>query len=100
MDILSSYNGQEIFLLFYLITVNIISFILFALDKRRARRKDWRISENILLLVSLIGGGTGSLMAMVIFKHKLSKKRFYIGVPIFIILNRIAIIWIFNIIRW
>lgn len=92
MDILSNYSNQKIFLLIYLLLINIVSFILFAIDKGKAKRKKWRISEKILLITSFLGGATGSLMAMVIFKHKLSKKSFYIGVPVFLVLNRIAIL--------
>ena len=96
MDILSNYSNQKIFLLIYLLLINIVSFILFAIDKGKAKRKKWRISKKILLITSFLGGATGSLMAMVIFKHKLSKKSFYIGVPVFIVLNKIAMLWLFR----
>lgn len=99
MDILLNYNNKEIILLSYLLSINLSSFILFAIDKKRARKKKWRISEKILLITSFIGGATGSLMSMVIFKHKLSKKGFYMGVPVFIVLNRIMVIWIFSIVK-
>lgn len=96
MDILLNYSSWETQIIIYLIIINIISFLLFGIDKRRAKRKLWRVSEKILLIASIIGGATGSLMAMVIFKHKLSKKSFYIGVPVFIVLNKIAMLWLFR----
>ena len=96
MNIFLSFNKLETLLLTYLLLINILSFALFAIDKIKAKRKKWRISEKILLSISIIGGAIGSLIAMVVFKHKLSKKIFYIGVPILIILNKIAIIWSFS----
>ncbi len=99
MDLLLHYNTKEILLLSYLFVINIISFILFAIDKRRAKRKEWRISESALLISSFIGGSTGALISMVIFKHKLSKKRFYILVPIFIVFNKLITIWIFSMVK-
>ncbi len=99
MDILLNFNSQERFLLSYLIIINITSFVLFAIDKGKAKRKAWRISEKVLLIVSIIGGATGSLMAMVIFKHKLSKKRFYKGVPVFIVLGWVVGIWVFGLVK-
>ena len=80
---------HQIILLLYFSLVNILTFFLFALDKMKAEKHKWRISENSLLLISFLGGATGALMAMVIFKHKLSKKKFKLGIPILIILNRI-----------
>lgn len=96
MNILLNFNKLETLFLTYLLLINILSFILFAIDKRKAKRKKWRISEKILLSISIIGGATGSLMAMVLFKHKLSKKVFYLGIPLLIVLNKIGVIWLFG----
>lgn len=96
MKILSSYTRSENIILIYLLAINLISFALFGIDKWRAKNKKWRISESILLLSSLLGGATGSLIAMVVFKHKLSKKKFYLGIPILIGLNRIGLFWLLN----
>ena len=96
MDILLNYSSWETQIIIYLIIINIISFVLFGIDKRRAKRKLWRVSEKVLLATSLLGGATGALIAMVIFKHKLSKKSFYIGVPVLIVLNKIAMLWLFR----
>jgi uncharacterized membrane protein YsdA (DUF1294 family) len=95
----SNYNNGENVILIYLLSVNIISFIMFGIDKWKAKNHKWRISENLLLIISFIGGATGALIGMVIFKHKLSKKKFYIGVPVFIVLNRIGEFLIFNYVK-
>lgn len=99
MKLISNFNNKEIFFLVYLIFINLISFILFAIDKSKAEKKEWRISEASLLGISILGGSIGALMAMVVFKHKLSKKKFYIGIPCFILLNKIIELIVFNNIR-
>ncbi len=71
----------------YLIIINIIAFLLMGWDKYSAINNQWRISENTLLVVSIIGGSLGSLLGMFIFHHKTKKKRFLIGIPLCILLN-------------
>ncbi|MDO5754821.1 MAG: DUF1294 domain-containing protein [Tissierellia bacterium] len=73
------YN-REIFL--YFLGINTLNFLLFLWDKRKAVKKKWRISEKVLLLFSVLGGFIGGAMAMILGKHKLSKKKFYRGIPI------------------
>lgn len=97
--ITSNFNNNEIYLLIYLIIINLLSFILFGIDKGKAKRKEWRISEASLLGISILGGAIGSLIGMVIFKHKLSKKPFYLGIPLIIVINKIVELIIFNYIR-
>ncbi|WMM25007.1 DUF1294 domain-containing protein [Tissierella sp. MB52-C2] len=94
-----NFNNKEIFFLGYLICINILSFIIFGIDKSKAQKKQWRIPELYLLIISFLGGSIGSLMAMVLFKHKLSKKKFYIGIPLLIIVNKIMELIIFSSIR-
>jgi uncharacterized membrane protein YsdA (DUF1294 family) len=94
-----NFNNKEIFFLAYLICMNLFSFILFGIDKKKAKKKEWRIPEASLIGVSVFGGSLGALMGMVIFKHKLSKKIFYIGIPLIILVTKIVEIIIFNLIR-
>ena len=71
----------------YLLIVNLFSFCLMGVDKFKAYKQRYRISENSLLFVALIGGSIGSYMGMYFFHHKTKHKRFYIGIPIIIILQ-------------
>lgn len=80
------YLTKEIFYI-YFILINIISFSCFFIDKRRAKRKEYRISESFLLGISILGGGLGSLLGMRVFKHKTKKGKFTIGLPIILVLN-------------
>lgn len=98
MNILS-FNPNEIYFIIYLTLINLISFLVYGIDKNKAKNKQWRIPESTLIFLSLIGGSLGGLMAMVIFKHKLSKRLFYIGLPIIAIINKIAELAIFNLLR-
>lgn len=93
---LDKFNNREVLFLTYLIVINIITFITIIIDKRKARKKNYRISENILIFLSIIGGSLGIILAMTVFRHKTKKKKFYIGVPIIYLLNQIIILIIFN----
>ena len=70
------------FLWIYLIIINIIAFAMFGADKRRARRRRWRIRVSLLMLVSLIGGALGGMIGMRVFNHKTRKKTFLTALPL------------------
>ena len=99
MKFLYVFNDYELYFSLYVVGINIITFIVYGIDKTRAKNKSYRIPEVNLILLSLIGGGVGALMAMVIYKHKLSKKLFYIGIPLIIILNKFLELVILSYIR-
>lgn len=68
-------------LLGYLTAVNLITFALYGIDKRRAQRNQWRISEKTLLLLPLLGGTVGGLLGMRLFHHKTKHWYFRYGLP-------------------
>ena len=80
----------------YFIIINFVSFILMYIDKRRAIKKEWRISEHTLILISLLGGSIGSLIGMYTFRHKTNHLKFKVGIPIILV---IQLLLIANIIR-
>ena len=51
----------------YIISINIISFFTYMIDKRKSIKHEYRVPENVLLLLSLIGGAIGSLISMMTF---------------------------------
>ena len=71
----------------YLIIINIITFILFAVDKFRAMNKQWRIRESVLLGSSIIGGALGGLISMYTFRHKTQTAILKYGMPIILLLH-------------
>lgn len=80
-------------LFLYLLIINLISFLLMYIDKRKAIKGKWRIKEKNLLLVSLIGGSFGSLLGMYTFRHKTKTKIFYMGVPLLLGVNILTILY-------
>lgn len=68
----------------YLIGINLVAFVLCYVDKKRAIANRYRICENVLLLVSLIGGVFGFILSMYLFHHKTRKLKFLILEPIFL----------------
>ena len=62
----------------YYIIINTITFIIYGLDKYLAIKKLYRISEKILLLLSILGGFIGALTSMCLFHHKTKKVKFII----------------------
>ena len=67
--------------------INIIAFIMYGIDKWKAHRKQWRISEKMLLFLAVIGGSAGALAGMYIFHHKTLHKKFTIGVPLILVIQ-------------
>ncbi len=82
-------------LISYLIIINIISFIVIGIDKRKAIKNKWRISEISLLVIAVIGGSLGSILGMKVFRHKTNKTKFNIGIPLILIIQIIIINYIF-----
>lgn len=69
-------------MIYYYIIINIIAFLIYGIDKRKAIKKKWRISEKTLLGISFLGGSMGSILAMFIFKDKTKHYQFLILVPL------------------
>ncbi len=76
----------------YIIIINLITFIIYYLDKRWAIKNKNRVSENTLLFLSLIGGSIGAYLSMNIFRHKTKKIKFKILIPLMIIIQIIIFI--------
>ena len=68
-----------------LLAVNITSFLLYGIDKYKAKKGRWRISEATLLLMAVIGGSIGAWGGMRIWHHKTMHKMFKYGIPVIII---------------
>lgn len=88
------YNAVMKMLFIYLILVNVLSFLLMAEDKRRARRRRWRIPERTLFAVALLGGSLGSLVGMYLCHHKTKHWYFVLGMPIILVVQVIIAFWI------
>ena len=67
--------------IFYLLAINLLTFVTYGVDKWKARHNRWRIPEATLLLLAALGGSIGALLAMRVFHHKTQHKKFRYGVP-------------------
>ena len=81
--------------LIYLAVINIAAFILYGIDKQKARNHQWRISEACLICVAVLGGSVGALLGMFVFRHKTKHIKFLIGVPLILILQIAAGLYYF-----
>lgn len=73
--------GTAKIFIYYLILINLIAFLAFGLDKRKAKRNAWRVKEATLIGLAIIGGSVGALLGMKVFHHKTLHKKFTIGIP-------------------
>ena len=69
-------------LIYYLLGINVITFVLYGVDKVKSKKGWWRIPEKTLLMLAVIGGSMGALCGIRLFHHKTKHKKFYLGVPI------------------
>lgn len=65
-------------MIWYLVGINILSFLIYGLDKYLAIKKAYRVSEYSLFILSIFGGAIGSLLGMKVFHHKTRKLLFWI----------------------
>ena len=71
----------------YLLAINIATFFLYGIDKYKAKKGRWRISEATLLLIAVVGGSIGAWAGMRLWHHKTMHKKFKYGIPVIIILQ-------------
>ena len=84
---------MPIVLLIYLLFINLLGLILYALDKAKSKRKrSSRIPERTLLWVARLGGGVGCWLGMMLFRHKTKHTRFRVLVPLW------AVVWIVGVV--
>lgn len=87
------------FFLIYLAIINAAAFLLMIIDKMKARRGLWRISEATLIGSALLGGSVGALIGMYLVRHKTQHPKFTIGVPVILVLQVViglAAYWMFG----
>lgn len=78
----------------YLIIINIVSFHLYRIDKRKAERGEYRIPETVLLGIAFLGGALGAFCAMREYRHKTLHTTFAVGVPIAMAIQIGLVLWV------
>ena len=81
-------------LTYWLLFINIASFVLMAVDKYKAKHGLWRISEKMLFLPVLLGGGVGGVLGMKVFHHKTRHWYFKYGFPVLLVLWTALVLWL------
>ena len=75
----------------YVVTINVVTFFLYGIDKWRAKHSKWRIEESTLLWWAAFGGSIGALLGMKAWHHKTLHRKFKYGVPA-ILIAQVAVI--------
>ena len=78
---------MNVLLLHYLIAINTITFLIFGLDKLKAKKGKWRIPEMTLILLAIAGGSIGAWLGVKVWHHKTMHKKFKYGIPLILILQ-------------
>ena len=74
-------------LAYYLLAINAVAFIMYGIDKYKAKKAKWRISEATLLLLAVLGGSIGAWMGMKVWHHKTIHKKFKYGIPAILLIQ-------------
>ena len=74
-------------LAYYLLGINAVTFIVYGIDKYKAKKAKWRIPEATLLLLAVLGGSIGAWMGMKVWHHKTIHKKFKYGIPVILLIQ-------------
>ena len=82
-------------IVYILICINVVTFLVYGIDKWKAKQDSWRISEATLLMLAVIGGTIGALLGMQVWRHKTMHLKFKYGLPL-ILLAQIALMYLIS----
>ena len=71
----------------YLLAINAVTFIVYGIDKYKAKKAKWRISEATLLLLAVLAGSVGAWVGMKVWHHKTMHKKFKYGIPTILLIQ-------------
>lgn len=77
-----------------IVIINIVTFIIYGIDKYKAKKGKWRIPENSLIGLAIIGGSIGAYIGMRVWHHKTMHLKFKYGIPLIIVIQ-LVIAYIF-----
>ncbi len=81
----------RIVLAIYLVCINTAAFAAFGIDKQKAVKRKWRIRERTLIFLAALGGSSGALLGMYVFRHKTRHLKFVLGIPVIMIIQAAAV---------
>ncbi len=71
----------------YLCVINAVTFLIYGIDKWKAKRSKWRISEATLIGLAVLDGSVGALFGMKVWHHKTMHMKFKYGIPVILIIQ-------------
>ena len=84
----------ELFI-YYILAINVITFVVYGIDKLKAKKGWWRIPEATLLILAAIGGSIGAWCGMILFRHKTKHWEFKLGVPVIFLLQFALLVYVY-----
>lgn len=81
-----------IWIIGYLLIINLVAFITMWSDKQKAKKKAWRIPEATLFMLAIIGGSIGSIAGMYTFRHKTKHMKFVVFMPVILAVQVLLIL--------
>ena len=82
--------------LIYLVSINVVTFFMYGIDKWKAKKSRWRIRETALLGLAVLGGSIGAWLGMKVWHHKTQHKKFRYGVPLILIIQITLLIFTYK----
>ena len=82
------------YVLYYLAAINLVTLLVYGIDKLRAKRGAWRIPEKTLFLLPILGGSVGAIAGMKVFHHKTKHWYFKYGMPLILLLQIALVVWL------
>lgn len=79
----------------YLLLINLVTFVLYGIDKWKAKTSRWRIPEATLLWMAAAGGSIGAWCGMKVWHHKTLHKKFRFGVPAILFVQLVLVLYLF-----
>ena len=89
-----SSTGPVPYALVYLAVISLISVCVTVSDKIKARRSAWRVPEATLLILSALGGSAAMYLTMHLIRHKTKHIKFMLGIPLILVFQIIAVLWL------
>ena len=80
--------------LIWIAFTSLIGFFSMLIDKNRAKKHKWRISERMLFVFALIGGSLGSLIGMWLFRHKTKHWYFVVFMPLILVCQAVGLVFL------
>lgn len=79
---------------YFILVMTILTFLVFGIDKWKAKNEQWRVPESTLFLLAVFGGSIGGWLGMEIWRHKTQHWYFRLGIPIIVVLQVALALWI------